>query len=146
MAFVLINGRAHLTIVSQRLLTCQYPCEGNSIPWAPEWTAFAVLNASFPAGDGEIYGNLAWTWEEDRRGDWPDPSIVFQNIAGINQTDILIGYRKDDWRVAAYVENVFDEVWYDANYEDSSPLDPYVQHAFGPSRPLTAGVRFSYRF
>jgi hypothetical protein len=25
-------------------------CEGNSIPWAPEWTAFAILNASFQYG------------------------------------------------------------------------------------------------
>ena len=121
-------------------------CEGNSIPWAPETTAFAVLNASFPAGNGEVYGALAWTWEEDRRGDWPDPSIVFQHIEGINQTDILVGYRRDNWRISAYVENVFDKIWYDANYEDSDPADPYVQHAFGPSRPLTAGVRFGYSF
>jgi iron complex outermembrane receptor protein len=46
-------------------------CEGNSIPWAPEWTAFAILNASFPAGNGEVFGNLAWSWEDDYRGDWP---------------------------------------------------------------------------
>jgi len=121
-------------------------CDGNSIPWAPETTAFAVLNASFPSGNGEIFGRLAWTWEEDRRGDWPAPSIVFQHIEGINQTDITIGYRTDNWRISAYVENVFDNVWYDANYEDSDPADPYVQHAFGPARPLTAGVRFGYNF
>jgi iron complex outermembrane recepter protein len=121
-------------------------CDGNSIPWAPEYTAFAVLNASFPTGSGEVFGNLAWTWEDDRRGDWPDPSIVFQNIVGINQTDIRVGYRQENWQVSAYVENVFDDVWYDANYEDSDPADPYVQHAFGPARPLTAGVRFGYKF
>jgi len=121
-------------------------CEGNSIPYAPETTAFAVLNASFPTAKGEIFGSLAWTWEEDRRGDWPDPSIVFQHIEGINQTDILVGYRTDNWRISAYVENVFDNVWYDANYEDSAPEDPFVQHVFGPSRPLTAGVRFGYNF
>ena len=121
-------------------------CEGNSIPYAPEYTAFAVVNASFPAGNGEIFGNLAWTWEDDRRGDWPDPSIVFQHIEGINQTDILVGYRQDSWRVSAYVENIFDNVWSDANYEDTAPSDPFVQHTFGPARPLTAGVRFSYRF
>ena len=119
-------------------------CDGNSIPWAPEYTAFAVLKASFPTGNGEVFGNLAWTWEDDRRGDWPDPSIVFQHLAGINQTDIMVGYRQDNWKISAYVENVFDDVWYDANYEDSGPTDPYVQHAFGPARPLTAGVRFGY--
>lgn len=121
-------------------------CEGNSIPWAPEFAAFAVLNANYPVGNGEVFGNLAWTWEDDRRGDWPAPSIVFQNIKGMNQTDIVIGYRAENWVVSGYVENVFDELWYDANYPDADPEGPYVQHEFGPSRPLTAGVRFGYQF
>ena len=121
-------------------------CEGQSIPWAPEYTAFAVLNAGFPVGDGEVYGNIAWSWEDDRRGDWPPPSVVFQNINGINQTDIIVGYRTDTWRISAYVENVFDEEWFDANYADEMPDNPYPQHEFGPSRPLTAGIRFGIDF
>ncbi len=123
-------------------------CEGNSIPWAPEWTAFAVLNASFPAGNGEVFGNLAWTWEDDYRGDWPDPSVIFQRIAGINQTDIVVGYRQDNWHISAYVENVFDQLWYDGNYsnDEPDPLYIYSEHAFGPSRPATAGMRFGYKF
>ncbi|MCH8134939.1 MAG: TonB-dependent receptor [Proteobacteria bacterium] len=122
-------------------------CEGNSIPWAPEWTAFAVLNASFEAGSGEVYGNVAWTWEDDYRGDWPDPSVIFQKIDALDQTDISIGYRQDSWRVNAYVENVFNNVWYDGNYSDDvDPVVIFSQHTFGPSRPRTAGVRFSYRF
>ncbi len=121
-------------------------CEGNSIPWAPEYTAFAVLKASFPVGNGEVFGNVAWTWEDDRRGDWPAPSVGFQKISGINQTDIMFGYRTESWRVSAYVENVFDDVWYDANYADADPAAPYVQHEFGPARPLTAGVRFGVNF
>jgi len=123
-------------------------CEGNSIPWAPEWTAFGILNANFPAGNGEIFGNVSWTWEADHRGDWPDPSIVFQNLPGINQTDIVIGYRQDNWNISAYVENVADSLWYDGNYsnDDSDPVYLFSEHAFGPSRPRTAGMRFGYRF
>ena len=122
-------------------------CEGNSIPWAPEWTAFAVLNASFPTGDGEVFTNLSWSWEEDYRGDWPDKSLIFQRIAAVNQTDFQVGYRTESWRVSAYVENVFDNVWYDGNYaDDVDPVAIYSQHAFGPSRPRTSGVRFSYEF
>lgn len=121
-------------------------CEGNSIPWAPEYTAFAVLNANFPAGNGEVFGSLAWSWEDDRRGDWPSPSVTFQNIRGINQTDIVVGYKTDNWRVSAYVENVFDDIWFDANYAAADPSEPYVEHEFGPARPLTAGIRFGYEF
>lgn len=122
-------------------------CEGESIPWAPEWTAFAIIDANFPTGGGEVFTNVAWSWEEDYRGDWPDKSIIFQRIAALNQTDFRLGYRTDKWRVTAYVENVFDNIWYDGNYaDDPTPTNPYAQHAFGPSRPRTSGVRFSYEF
>jgi len=122
-------------------------CEGNSIPWAPEWTAFAILNSNFPMGNGEVFGNLAWSWEDDYRGDWPDESLIFQRIAALNQTDIVVGYREENWRISAYVENVFDGVWYDGNYaDDPDPINIYSEHAFGPSRPRTAGVRFGYEF
>ena len=122
-------------------------CEGNSIPWAPEWTAFAVLTGSFEAGSGEVFGFASWTWEDDYRGDWPDPSVIFQKIDALDQTDISIGYRQDNWRVNAYVENVFNNLWYDGNYSDDvDSVIIFSQHTFGPSRPRTAGVRFSYRY
>ena len=122
-------------------------CEGNSIPWAPEWTAFAVLTANFPTANGELFGNIAWSWEDDYRGDWPDPDVIFQRIQALNQTDVVVGYRTETWTVSGYVENVFDGVWYDGNYEDAAdPGSIFSQHTFGPSRPRTAGVRFSYEF
>jgi iron complex outermembrane receptor protein len=134
-------------------------CEGNSIPWAPEFTALAVLNSSFAAGNGEIFGHLAWTWEDDFRGDWPDPSIIYQRVEAVNQTDLVIGYRQDNWRISAYVENLFDQLWYDGNYANDDPVNldadgdgipdgvsPYSEHSFGPARPRTAGIRFGYSF
>lgn len=122
--------------------------EGNSIPWAPEWTAFAILNAHIPTRKGEIFGNLAWSWEDDYRGDWPDPDIIYQRIKALNQTDIVIGYQQDSWRVSAYVENVFDQIWYDGNYsnDDPDPIYIYSEHAFGPSRPRTIGLRVGFTF
>ncbi|MEM7432154.1 MAG: TonB-dependent receptor [Pseudomonadota bacterium] len=122
-------------------------CEGNSIPWAPEYTAFAVLSATFPRGDGEFFGNLAWSWEDDYRGDWPNPNVAFQRLEALNQTDLVVGYQAENWTLSGYVENVFDEIWYDGNYADTAdPISIYVQHAFGPSRPRTAGMRFVYEF
>lgn len=123
-------------------------CEGNSIPWAPEWTAFAILNAKFPLANGEVYGNLAWSWEDDYRGDWPDEGVIYQRIPALNQTDLVVGYRQENWTLSAYVENVFDNVWYDGNVpnDDPDPVIIYVEHAFGPARPRTAGVRFGYEF
>jgi outer membrane receptor protein involved in Fe transport len=66
----------------------------------------------------------------------------------LNQTDLLVGYREDNWKISGYVENLFDNVWYDGNYAnvDPDPANIFVEHTFGPSRPRTAGVRFSYEF
>jgi len=124
-------------------------CEGNSIPWAPEWTAFAVLNTNFPTGNGgEVFGNIAWSWEEDFRGDWPDRNVIYQNVAALDETNIIAGYRKNSWSISAYVENVFDNVWYDGNYsnDDPDPVIIFAEHAFGPSRPRTYGMRFGISF
>jgi iron complex outermembrane receptor protein len=121
-------------------------CEGNSIPWAPEWSAYAILNAAFPAGDGEYFGNLAWTWEDDRRVDWAGPDILYQRVAGINQTDLTVGYRTDIWSASLYVENLFDELWYDGAGDGGSPANPYTQYDFGPARPQTVGIKFGYQF
>lgn len=137
-----------------RLLGDVDACEGNSIPWAPEYTAFATLNASFPVNNGEWFGNLGWSWEDDYRGGWADPatrnwgpdSNVYQVVPAMNQTDVRVGYQGESWRVTAYVENLFDELWYDGNYEDDDVESPYVEHLFGPSRPRTYGVKFSYEF
>ena len=121
-------------------------CEGNSIPWAPEWSAYAILNASFPSGDGEYFGNLAWTWEDDRRVDWAIHPLLDQEVIGINQTDLTVGYRTDIWSASLYVENLFDELWYDGAGDGGSPSNPYTEYDFGPARPQTVGVRFGYQF
>ncbi|GMR17529.1 MAG: TonB-dependent receptor [Gammaproteobacteria bacterium] len=121
-------------------------CEGSSIPWAPEWTAFAVLHATWPMGNGDLYGNLAWTWEDDYRADWAPPSVLLQQIKGINQTDLLLGYRTESWRVSAYVENMFNALWYDGGDDGGDPVNPYSEYNFGPARPRTYGMRFGYQF
>jgi iron complex outermembrane receptor protein len=121
-------------------------CEGEPLPLAPEFTAFAVLNGRIPMGAGELFGNLAWSWEDDMRGDWIPPSLAEQVIPTIDQTDIIIGYQTDSWVVSGYVENVFDNTWSDGTFGESFDGSPYPQYVFGPARPRTAGVRASYSF
>lgn len=130
----------------ERLTGDPNACEGQSIPWAPEWTAFAVLNGGFPMGNGEIFGRLAWTWEDDRRVDWAPKSVLFQRVTGINQTDLMLGYRTDVWQAYGYVENLTDEVYYDGAGDGGNPANPYTQFDFGPARPRTFGVRASVQF
>ena len=123
-------------------------CEGEQLPLAPEFTAFVVLNGGIPIGNrgGEIFGNLAWSWEDDMRGDWIPPSLAEQTIRTIDQTDIIIGYQEENWVISGYVENVFDNTWSDGTFGEGFDGGPYPQYVFGPARPRTAGVRASYSF
>jgi iron complex outermembrane receptor protein len=123
-------------------------CEGEPLPLAPEFTAFAVLNGSFPVGSrgGALFGNIAWSWEDDMRGDWIPPSLSEQTIRTLDQTDIVIGYKEESWIISAYVENAFDNTWEDGTFGEGFDLSPYPQYVFGPARPRTAGVRLSYSF
>ncbi len=123
-------------------------CEDESIPLTPEYTAFAVVNGFYPIGDagGELFGNISWTWEDDARGDWIPTSLSEQNIQFMNQTDIVLGYRQDNWVISGYVENVFDEEWDDGTLGEGFDGSPYPQYVFGVARPRTAGVRASYSF
>ncbi|MEM1189332.1 MAG: TonB-dependent receptor [Pseudomonadota bacterium] len=123
-------------------------CEGEPLPLAPEFTAFVVLNGAVPIGNrgGELFGNLAWSWEDDMRGDWIPPSLSEQTIRTIDQTDIVIGYEEENWVISGYVENVFDNTWEDGTFGEGFDLSPYPQYVFGPARPRTAGMRVSYSF
>ena len=121
-------------------------CEGEKLPLAPEYTAFAVLNAVFPMGNGELFGNIAWSWEDDMRGDWIPPSLAEQTINTIDQTDIILGYQTQSWFVSGYVENVFDNTWDDGTFGEGFDGTAYPQYVFGPARPRTAGVRLGYNF
>lgn len=57
----------------------------------------------------------------------------------------LAGYRAPaGWALALYVENLLDDEYYDFEGGVSSANSPYVQSNISPSRPRTAGLRFTW--
>jgi outer membrane receptor protein involved in Fe transport len=66
---------------------------------------------------------------------------------GFSLGQLTVGYRSAaNWTVAAWVENITDEEYFDFGNTGGNPADPYVQYDGGPGRPRTAGVRVSYNF
>lgn len=45
-----------------------------------------------------------------------------------------------------YVENILDDEYFDSSGSGGNPTNPFVQTDISPSRPRTAGMRFSYAF
>ncbi len=138
----------------ERVLGDENACEGQPLPGAPEWTAYATLNAEFPAANGNWFGNLAWSWEDATRTGYlpltpettgfPEGARMTNEF---NEVQALAGYRSENgWSLAVFVENLTDDEYYDAGGSGGDPANPYVQTDISPSRPRTAGVRFIYNF
>ena len=117
-------------------------CEGSSLFWAPDISGALALSASFPKGNGEFIGNFEIFWESER-GRGYDNIATSENDAYADMT-IRFGYRSNDnWSVTGYVENVTDELYFDGSANNGAIAPGFF---FGPSRPRTAGVRFSYEW
>ena len=129
-------------------------CEGQSIPGAPKWTFFASLNADYPVGNGSVFGDLAWSWEGERRAGWlplTPESTSFPEAArmadGHSIAQVAVGYRAPgNWWAALFVENLFDDKYFDGAITGGNPANPYVAMDWGPGRPRTVGGRFTYTF
>ena len=115
-------------------------CEGESLPWAPEWSGHIVLNGSYPLFDGEMFGIAAYNFQDDQQGGFEPDSVDVDSYGVLN---LSLGYRADWWSVSAYVENVTDEYYFDGGANGD---EVYPEHRFGPSRPRMAGIKLGMTF
>ena len=125
-------------------------CEGSPLPGIPEWTAFATLNGTVPLQTGELFGNIAASWEESAPSNWTPftPETIaggMRNVGGFTEVQAMAGFRSPTgWALALYVENLLDDEYFDSGNGLSFPGTPYVQSNISPSRPRTAGLRFTW--
>jgi iron complex outermembrane receptor protein len=114
-------------------------CNGNRLPFNPEWMVSGGINAHYPLNSGEVFAGLDFSWQdefystlENTDGDAVD-SVGFVNLrTGWNS--------EQNWSVSVYVENVFDEESFAAR--DTGFFAVNV----APTRPRIAGVDISYTF
>lgn len=115
-------------------------CEGQAIPWAPEYSGHAVITGDYPIASGEIFGLLGYHFQTEQYGGWEPDSY---EIDGWGELNMSIGYRVDNWSVSAYVENATDEYYFDGGGNGDAVFPEY---AFGPNQPRTFGARLGYTF
>ncbi len=117
-------------------------CDGKPLPQVPKYSGSAVINAHFPAHDGDVVFSAELYGQSRTYG-----GLLQLNEAVNNAyVDLTLrgGYRAEaGWSAIVYVENVTDQVSYDGVAEGGATLPA---HYFGPSRPRTVGMQVSWDF
>ncbi len=115
-------------------------CEGSSLFWAPDFSGALVLNGHWPAANGEWVGSLEAFWESERGGGFEGLSSTM--IDSYTESSLRFGYESNNnWAVKLYIENLTDEFTWDGLNNNGGVLP---SHFFGPKRPRTIGLTYSY--
>lgn len=117
-------------------------CNGNSLPYNPEWTVSGGVNANYPMSGGEIFTTVDFSWQSSFDADITNQKLTEIDDAGF--VNLRAGWNSDqDWSLTFYVENIFDEESFDSR---KNLPDDGLSFYTGPSTPRTAGVDFTYNF
>ena len=120
-------------------------CEGNSLPFAPEVSASTILTYRTPIGSGEGFFTTEYVYRSEMHGG-PD-NIPDATVDSWGEANFRLGYRSDStWYVTLWVENAFDEVYFERGWENADADNLFGYGLFNelvwPSRPMTVGITF----
>jgi iron complex outermembrane receptor protein len=120
-------------------------CDGNNLPFAPEVSASAILSYKWPMSAGEGFFTTEYVYRSKMYGG-PD-NIPDATVDAWDEFSFRLGYRTDDsWYVTLWVENAFDEVYFERGWENADADNLFGYGLFNelvwPSRPRTVGITF----
>lgn len=117
--------------------------DGNRLAGSPKYKIAGMLSYHTPMGDnGELNASVDFVAQTSRFLGLANYEST--KLRGYSDVSARVGYESDDgWGIVAYVENVFDTLYYSAGYESGYP---FPGEKAGVSRPRTFGARLSYKF
>jgi len=117
--------------------------DNNTLPGSPDFVLAGVLQYHRPVSEaGEINASIDFRTQTSTFGGLSN--IVAAQNDGWADFSLRFGYESyAGWAVTAYIENLFDAVYFDGSTEGEGPIPHAV---FGVSRPRTYGVKLSYKF
>ncbi len=121
-------------------------CDGNSLPFAPEVSASTILTYRTPiaSGRGLLHDRIRLPIEDVRR---PRQHPGRHGRRPGTKFNFRLGYRSaSTWYVTLWVENAFDEVYFERGWENADADNLFGYGLFNelvwPSRPRTVGITF----
>jgi len=120
-------------------------CDGNNLPFAPEVSASTILTYRMPIASGEGFFTTEYIYRSEMFGG-PD-NIPDATVDAWDEFNFRLGYRSaSTWYVTLWVENAFDEVYFERGWENADPNNQFGYGLFNelvwPARPRTVGVTF----
>ncbi len=120
-------------------------CDGNNLPFAPEVSASTVLTYRTPIASGEGFFTTEFVYRSKMYGG-PD-NIPDATVDSWNEFNFRLGYRSNStWYATLWVENAFDEVYFERGWENADADNLFGYGLFNelvwPNRPRTVGVTF----
>jgi iron complex outermembrane receptor protein len=115
------------------------------MPNAPQWTASADAQYTFPLGAAwEGFVRAEWFYRDDTYSDLTavarrDEGFPFL-VPSYDNTNLRAGVQSDRFSIVAYVENLFDEKYFTNAYEKAFVSGMALQPSY-----QTYGVRFTWR-
>lgn len=117
-------------------------CNGNRLPGQPSFITSGLLSHKYPLGSGDIVTAVEWRGQTKTFAGIDNISAFVND--GYFDANFRFGFEHENgWHITAYIENVFDAVYYDGSNLAEGILPGNL---FGPSRPITFGIRFGARF
>jgi iron complex outermembrane recepter protein len=120
-------------------------CDGKSLPFAPEVSASTILTYRTPIATGEGFFTTEYIYRSEMFGG-PD-NIQDAAVDAWDEFNFRLGYRSaSTWYVTLWIENAFDEVYFERGWENAGTNNQGGYGLFNelvwPSRPRTVGVTF----
>lgn len=124
-------------------------CAGNRLWFAPKWSTSTIVTYYHPAFGGEVHLWAEHNYEDEKFAG-PD-NFALSKTDNWNEVNLRLGFDSGrNWSAVLYVNNVFDEVYFERGWEnaDGDDLFGYGLHntLVWPSKPRTVGFRVNYDF
>jgi len=115
----------------------------NYIPLAPRMMSQGGINMQHPKG---FEGSLRYRYIADRPAN-EDNTVV---ALGSTVLNLMLGYRTGKWNFFAYLENIFNTEWNEAQFDTESRLiweaGPVSELHYTPGNPINLSLGVSVEF
>ena len=128
---------------------CALPCKGNDLPFAPRFSGAFVARYMIPVTGGEVAVTAEHVYQSKMYSD-PD-NIEAIAVDAWSESALRVGYESEnDWRVTLWVENLFDESYFERGWANADPDNTFgyglTNTLVWPAKPRTFGISFDRHF